>query len=151
MASKKKTKKVESNINKDQLKLMQEQQRLADEARQREQALIAQQTAQQEAQYNQMLSVYQEQINTLQSAREEQDSYLKELTEAQEKQAQQVAAAQQRQEAVTQQAQNVNVSRANRQYSLMNERRAQTQSRRSGVFNTNTLPAGYSVTRGIMR
>lgn len=150
MASKGKSSTPKSNIDPAQVKAMQEQQRLADEARAREQALIQQQTDQQQEQFNGMLSVYQQQVAALNESRSAQQKYLDELTRQQDEQAKDVAQQQQRQQSIAQLQQAENIKKASRTYSLLSERRGVAQNRRTGIFNVSNLPSGFQINRGIM-
>ena len=129
---------------------MANQQRLADEARIREQEMIQQQTAQQSEQFNSMLGVYQAQQQALQESKAQQEAALKELEAQQALQLKGVQDASNREDAIAQREQSRNVRNTGRSFGVLSERRAKTTAGRSSVFGTNALPTGYNVNKGIM-
>jgi hypothetical protein len=137
--------KVSSAITPEMVRAMQEQQRLADEARVREQQLIQQQTAQQAEQYNQMLGLYQQQIAALEASRAEQTRYLEALAKQQEEQQKAVDAERQRQAILARNEQEKSIQEANKLLSIMGARRnTQQQQNRQRVFSTAYLPVQFT-------
>lgn len=150
MGSKKKRESSASNIDTAQLQAMQQQQRLADEARLREQQMIEQQTAQQQEQFNNMLGVYQAQAQVLSESKAAQEAQLKELEAQQAAQLEAVRAEKNREATIARFNQRQNVQGANRQLGLLSERRAKAVGSRASVFGNTALPTGYTVNKGIM-
>ena len=150
MGSKKKSKAPESNINQAQLDAMAQQQRLADEARAREQAMIQQQTTEQSTQFNSMLSVYQAQAQQLQESKVAQDKYMADLEAQQQAQLKSVQDAANREEVIAQQKQKQNVQQTSRAYGVLSERRTKNTGNRASVFGNSALPTGYNINKGIM-
>ncbi|ASV43897.1 hypothetical protein [Cyanophage BHS3] len=144
-----KRRKPSSYIDPNAIRMMEEQQRLADEARAREQAFIEQQTKQQQDAYNNMLSVYQQQIAALQNARAEQQRYIDELMKQQEEQNKAVEEQRAREEQLARMQEAERIQQATRAYSIFDERRKLANQRRATIFG-NVLPPGYTLYRGIL-